>query len=158
MKIVPYNPKDSHAVAAFFKEIFRELGWEERASDYMDEPHCLFHLPDGGLLLAIKDDGKVIGTAGVILLSKSEGLIKRFYIEKSHRGTGISQKLLNKIIDEAKELGIKKLVLDVSKSNPRAIRFYEKEGFLPTSVKPHPDWPESNKPEIHHFFYKLIDK
>src|SRR3990172_5314235 len=112
MSIIPYKTKDSTPVASFFREIFRELGWEERDSDHMDKPHLLFHLPDKGTLFIVKEKDKL--------------------------------------------LGLKQLILDVAKDNPRAIRFYEKNGFIKTQVTPQEGWPESFTPETHYFFYKLI--
>lgn len=156
MEIVSYDLKDSYEVTAFFREIFKEFGWEERPFDHMDKPHLLFHIPEKGLLLVAKDAGRVVGTAGVILLDKTEGLIKRFYITKTHRGTGLAQQLLGELMIKAKSFGINKLILDVSKDNSRAIRFYEKNGFLRMSVDPQDSWPESKLQETHVYFYKLI--
>ena len=42
MKIVHYKFKDSGGVSSFFREIFKELGWEERPTDHMTKPHLLF--------------------------------------------------------------------------------------------------------------------
>ncbi|MBI2617549.1 hypothetical protein HYW55_05410 [Candidatus Gottesmanbacteria bacterium] len=70
MEIVHYDKKDSTSVAAFFREIFAELGWSERPSDYMDEPHKLFHIPHGGLLLTVKEKDRIIATAGIIFFIK----------------------------------------------------------------------------------------
>ncbi len=156
MEIVPYRKKDSTLVASFFREIFKEMGWVERESDYMDEPHLLFHLPDKGLLLLVKDNNRVIGSAGVIVLSKSEGLVKRFYISKSQRGSGIAGKLLNVLINKSLLMGLKKLILDVRKTNIRAIRFYEKNGFKQTSVTPIDGWPESFSPDTFNYYFKII--
>jgi len=158
MKIIPYTVDDALKVAEFFREIFDEWGWDERPTDHMDEPHKLFYLPDGGLLLLVIENRNIIGTAGVIKLSKVEGLIKRFYLKKQYRGTGTAQSLLQRLIKEAQKVGLKKLVLDVSRNNIRATHFYEKEKFLPTTVEPISDWPESNLPEEHFYFYKIIDK
>lgn len=102
MEIVDYDVKDSQAVAELFREIFDELGFHERPSDYMDQPHLLFHLPDNGALLLVKEDGRVIGTAGIILLTKTDALMKRFCLKKTHRGTGIAQKLLDELMNKAK--------------------------------------------------------
>ena len=157
MEIIHYKKRDSKAVAAFFREIFKELGWEERESDYMNEPHKLFHLHDNGVILLVKIDNKLIGTAGIILLSPSEGLMKRFYINSEHRGTGVAQKLLHELIKKARLLGVKKIVFDVARDNGRAIRFYEKSGFTRMHTTPRDGWTESFTPEGFFYFYKLID-
>jgi RimJ/RimL family protein N-acetyltransferase len=156
MQITPYKNSDAKAVATFFRSVFAEMGWSERASDHMDTPHVLFHLPDHGALMLVKEDDRVVGTAGIILRTKTEGLIKRFYLEKTHRGTGAAQPLLHALIKLALSRGVTKLVLDVSKNNARAIRFYEKNGFQKTSVTPQDNWPESHMPDTHYFFYKQI--
>ncbi len=158
MEIIAYEKKYSSSVAVFFRKIFTELGWEERASDYMDEPHRLFHLPEKGILLLVLDKGNIIGTAGVIFHSKIEGLIKRFYIEKSYRGSGIAFLLLQKLIQKARKVGLNKLILDVNKKNLRAIRFYEKNNFLPTQVTPREGWPESFTPQEYLYFYRIIGR
>jgi RimJ/RimL family protein N-acetyltransferase len=157
MEIVPYNIQDSQHVAAFFREIFKEWRWTERPSDHMDEPHRLFHLPDEGALLLVKENNIVIGTAGVIMLRNTDALIKRFYLAKVYRGSGIAKNLLNELIKQAESLGSKKLILDVSKENERATHFYEKNKFLRTDVTPQEGWPESFTPETHYYFYRLIN-
>jgi ribosomal protein S18 acetylase RimI-like enzyme len=156
MQIVPYTNSDAPAVAMLFRNVFREMGWKERPSDHMDSPHLLFHLPDGGVLILAKEKDRVIGTAGLILFTKTEALIKRFYLEQEYRGTGVAQKLLQELIEYAITFGVTKLILDVRKNNFRAVGFYRKNGFQETTVTPRSDWPESNTPEIRYFLYKLI--
>ncbi len=156
MEIVEYDLEDAKDVASFFREIFEELGWKERSLDHMDEPHLLFHLPDRGTLLLVKENGNLIGTAGLILLNEEDALVKRFYIKKSYRGSGIAKNLLDELILKAKSMGVKRLVLDASKNNTRAVHFWKKNRFLLTSVEAHEDWPESSSPETHYYFYKTI--
>lgn len=156
MEILSYSSQDSVQVTTLFREIFKEKGWTERPSDYMDEPHLLFHLPNNGLLLVAKDNNKVIATGGLIFLSESEGLLKRFYLSKLYRGTGVAQKLLTELEKKANKIGLNKIILDVSKNNARAIRFYEKSGFIKTQVDPRKDWIESSEPETYFYFYKEV--
>ena len=157
MEIVHYKKEDRKSVAKFFREIFNELGFEERESDYMDEPHKLFHLHDNGVFLLAKIKGKIIGTGGIILLTPAEGLMKRFYIAKDRRGTGIAQKLLHELIKRAKLLGVNKIILDVARNNSRAIRFYEKSGFTRMNTTPREGWIESFTPEGFYYFYNTIE-
>jgi len=156
MEITPFTIKDGPQVAALFREIFKENSWSERPSDYMDEPQRLFHLSSGGMFLIVKEQGKIIGTAGIILLSKTEGLVKRFYLKKQYRGSGVAQRLLAELEKHARQIGLRKVILDVSKNNNRAVRFYEKSGFIKTTVTPREDWIESQLPEYHYYFYKSV--
>ena len=158
MEIVDYELNDSRSVAVFFREVFAELGWQERPSDYMDEPHLLFRIPDGGALLLVKENNRLIATAGIILLNKTDALIKRFYVHQEYRGSGIARRLLGELTIKARSLGINKFVLDVSKNNPRAVRFYEKSDFLPTDVVPQEAGRKAPNPKRIFISIKIYEK
>jgi len=54
------------------------------------------------------------------------------YVSESHRGTGIAAGLMQEEISYLKKLGdVDQVQLAVVTSNPAAVRFYEKMGFLP---------------------------
>lgn len=51
------------------------------------------------------------------------------YVDARHRGTGVAKRLLAMLTEHAKAHDIRQLELSVSAENPRAIRFYRREGF-----------------------------
>lgn len=51
------------------------------------------------------------------------------YVQKQHRGTGLSTMLLDELVAHARAIGVRQLELAVSMENPAAIRFYRNEGF-----------------------------
>jgi ribosomal protein S18 acetylase RimI-like enzyme len=55
--------------------------------------------------------------------------IERIYVAKAYLGAGVGQLLINKAIAVAQESGLECVWLGVWEKNPRAIRFYEKQGF-----------------------------
>ena len=57
--------------------------------------------------------------------------IERIYVKSSHHGKNIGQILYDKALELAKNLKSSYLWLGVWEKNPRAIRFYEKNGFSP---------------------------
>ena len=57
--------------------------------------------------------------------------IERIYVLKDFHGQGVGQLLLDKAIAIAKNKNIHLIWLGVWERNPRAIRFYEKNGFVP---------------------------
>ncbi|TQV84392.1 GNAT family N-acetyltransferase [Aliikangiella coralliicola] len=57
--------------------------------------------------------------------------IERIYCHSDFYGQGIAQILFNKALSLAKEGKVDYLWLGVWEENPRAIRFYEKCGFVP---------------------------
>lgn len=63
--------------------------------------------------------------AGFFTLDEKSGLIDQLAVSPSLWGLGFGVALL----DEAKKLSSGKLSLEVNQDNPRAVRFYEREGF-----------------------------
>ena len=59
---------------------------------------------------------------------ENEWYLSKFYLEKGQRGKGISRKMMQFVIDQAKENGYSSIVLNVNKQND-AILAYEKLGF-----------------------------
>lgn len=56
-------------------------------------------------------------------------LIYGIHLSKEARGKGVGSKLIEKVLREMKAKKIKKIVLDVSKKNTKAQKFYKKFGF-----------------------------
>ncbi len=50
------------------------------------------------------------------------------YVQPQHRGKGVGQALLDRVIVEARQAGCYKLRWQVSRWNERAIAFYQKQG------------------------------
>lgn len=62
--------------------------------------------------------------------------IARLYVEKTAIGTGIGHCLMEQCIERAKLAGCEQVWLGVWEHNKRAIRFYEKNGFVKFAVHP----------------------
>lgn len=56
--------------------------------------------------------------------------IERIYVLKEFHGKGVGQIIINKVLEIAKLKRVKYVWLGVWEENPRAIRFYEKNGFV----------------------------
>lgn len=56
--------------------------------------------------------------------------IERIYVLKEFHGKGVGQIIFNKALEIAKLKRVKYIWLGVWEENPRAIRFYEKNGFV----------------------------
>ena len=56
-------------------------------------------------------------------------------VHKDYRGQGIGTRLLGATLDAAEKYGLERVELEVYTSNTRAIRLYEKRGFITEGVK-----------------------
>lgn len=85
--------------------------------------------PDGRLLLAFADEN----LAGCIALKKLEDEIcemKRLYVRENFRGRKIGNLLIEKLLEEARVIGYKKMRLDTYPPKmPKAARLYQSHGF-----------------------------
>ena len=61
--------------------------------------------------------------------SKDVCQLQKIYVLKDFLSMGIGFELQDALLNEAKELGFKKVWLSVLNSNERAINFYKKTGF-----------------------------
>lgn len=86
------------------------------------------YLDDNHSLLAIKNNDYILGFIA-LSLSLDEAEIDYIAINKEEEGKGFATILLEDVFSKLKEKGIKSIFLEVRKSNVRAIRFYEKNGF-----------------------------
>lgn len=53
------------------------------------------------------------------------------YLLPAYRGQGINQRIVRELIQWVKSKGLKEIRLNVYSKNPKAIRAYEKVGFVP---------------------------
>jgi ribosomal protein S18 acetylase RimI-like enzyme len=70
------------------------------------------------------------GEPPTCVLAERPGEIQRFYILSSWHGQGIAQRLMNACIAEMEQKGADVVWLGVWESNPKAIAFYKKCGFV----------------------------
>ena len=90
----------------------------------------------------VTEDGEILATAAVGYMPfpptytnpiGTRGYITNMYTAPSQRGRGLATLLLNKLLDDARERGVHKLLLCVSKmGKPVYIKcgFEEKEGWM----------------------------
>jgi GNAT superfamily N-acetyltransferase len=92
--------------------------------------------PPAGCLLIAKDDGEPAGC--IALRDRGEGTseLKRLYVQPGHRGKDLGRILVGAVIECARELGYRRIILDSHVSMTKAHEIYANAGFR---VIPPPD-------------------
>ncbi len=72
-----------------------------------------------------------VGQSQTEIKDKNSIEIERIYVLKEFHGKKVGQVLYEKAIEVAQEKNLEYVWLGVWERNPRAIRFYEKNGFVP---------------------------
>ena len=73
-------------------------------------------------------NGELAGLAGLIV-HDHDAEVEPIIVESSHRGEGIGQKLLDRVMREAKKAGVRHLSVKPVARNTDAISFFYKAGF-----------------------------
>jgi RimJ/RimL family protein N-acetyltransferase len=108
-----------------------EIEWLSRALCRLEKDETLY--------LVAEVNGKVVANSEVSKhvngYDKHAGMIG-IAIHKDYRDVGIGTKMMKALIDYAKKEGLKVLMLTAFANNKRAIRVYEKNGFVQTGKIP----------------------
>ncbi len=133
MTIRPIEFADVPHALALIAKTLSEFGLEFGTGSATDEQ--LHRLPEsyqrhGGAFWVAEIDNVMVGTAGVFPLSADTFELRKMYLVKAARGTGVGFALLQASVAFSKERNAKRLVLDTTNQMTAAIAFYEKHGFV----------------------------
>jgi ribosomal protein S18 acetylase RimI-like enzyme len=125
-----------------FFETFADSNTEADMNKYLEDSFNEKRLtaeldhPDSSFYMAWEDEHPVgylkinTGTAQTEPQDKKALEIERIYVKSSHHGKKVGQLLYDKALAVAQQQHNSYLWLGVWEKNPRAIRFYEKNGFV----------------------------
>ncbi|GGB21017.1 bifunctional helix-turn-helix transcriptional regulator/GNAT family N-acetyltransferase [Allosediminivita pacifica] len=141
VEVPPGDPQAQACMARYYAELAARfergfdvaLSCDPEAGDMMR--------PRGSFLLAVSD-GVAVGCAGLKGTDKGYGEVKRVWVDPSVRGLGLSRRLMARLEEVARELGIEVLRLDTNSALPEAVALYRRSGWseIPRfNVDPYPD-------------------
>ena len=87
-----------------------------------------YGMPEGRLYL-VKYDGKFAGCAGLRKIDDKNCELKRLYVRPEFRGHQIGKLLIEKLREDAKQIGYRYMLLDTLPFMAHAVNLYEKCGF-----------------------------
>ena len=94
--------------------------------------------PKGDIAIAI-EDGHVFATALLVPFESTAAELKRLYVKPEMRGRGTGRAIVAALIEVAKELGYRSVIIDVIPSRTAALDLYRDIGFEPTQALKHYD-------------------
>lgn len=127
------GPADHEGVTRELAEYFAFLGEDVDASgldhdvaDWQGE----YDGAAGVMLIVVNPAGEVVGTAGVRRLAPGVAELKRMWLRPACRGRGLADRLMARVLEEARALGGAALRLDSERSRlEAAVRLYRRYGF-----------------------------
>jgi ribosomal protein S18 acetylase RimI-like enzyme len=92
------------------------------------------------VMVTVNDGEKIIGTATLYLMPKIGKLVSHLedvVVSSVYRGQGLGEKLVQKTIDIAKELGVVSIALTSRPERIAANKLYQKLGFIRKETNPY---------------------
>ena len=129
--------KEILTIRKLFFEYAKSLDFELCFQDFDKELDGLpgEYTDPGGMILLARTDGKVAGCAALRKINTETCEMKRLYVRPEFRGKKIGLLLAEKIIEEAKKIGYRKMRLDTTPQMKEAILLYKSLGFR--EIKPY---------------------
>jgi GNAT superfamily N-acetyltransferase len=145
------DPASADALAcltAYFTEIAARFpqGFDPGPLDQAD---LAAQRPPNGAFLIARQGGKPIGCVALRPETGAVGEVKRLWVSAEARGAGLASRLMARIEEEARSLGMTALRLDTSAHLPEAVAFYRRHGWA--------EIPRYNdNPYAHHWFERSL--
>ena len=129
-RLKSFEPAMQGEVNEFFAAVFRESG----KSFEPDGRHRAFADISGSFMAfwCMLEEDKIIGTVAVKRLSKTECELKGLYVYEKYHGRGLGRSLAETAVKFAEGCGFGKMFLDTMVKHEKALRLYEKMGFICT--------------------------
>ena len=102
----------------------------QKYDNELENPASKYGMPEGRLYLAYVGD-KLAGCVGLKKLDDAgqQCELKRMYVRPQFRGKRMGERLLEVILNDAKEIGYKEMLLDTLPFLKSAIKMYQRRGF-----------------------------
>jgi GNAT superfamily N-acetyltransferase len=92
------------------------------------------YLNRGGVFEIVEDAaGNLLGTVGLYPLDAETVELRKMYFDKKLRGRGVGKKMLERMIEQARARGYKRIYLETANILKEAAALYKKYGFQPTT-------------------------
>ena len=105
--------------------------------------------PPAGAFLVLESRGITLAGGALRRLEPGVGEIKRMWTAPSARGLGIARKVLRRLEEKAREVGVARLHLETNRTLAEAQALYRQEGYEEVA-------PFNSEPYAHHWFEKRL--
>lgn len=126
------SPKEFELVKQLIEDYMEWLGMDlcfQNIEKEFSEFENMYGYPEG-CFFYILHNGKLVGGAGIRKFTADVCEMKRLFVYEKHRGHGYGKLLCNELVEKAKCLGYKSMVLDTVTRLKSANTLYESMGFV----------------------------
>jgi len=132
VQIVTYQPQYAHAFKSLnYAWIEQLFGVEEPDKLVLEDPEGQIINRGGEVLIALLN-GNPVGACALVKKDEQTYELAKMAVSEEARGMKIGWQLGAGIVEKAKEIGVKKLVLETNSELKPAMGLYKKLGFQDT--------------------------
>lgn len=137
-EIVPGYDRREEILALFTEYTDMLVKTDESFAAYLEIQHyeeevrdlrVKYGEPEGRLYLALAEDGAPAGCIALHRLDAERCELKRLYVRPAFRGQGLASALVARLLDEARQIGYRAILLDTLPALESAVRMYRGLGF-----------------------------
>jgi len=133
--------EDLAAMAGLLAELFaQEHDFHPDAGRQLAGLNLILDNPALGRLFVVRVDGEVVAMANVLItISTAEGgrvaILEDVIVRERQRGLGIGRRLVEHVLDWARQEGMTRITLLTDHDNVAGQAFYARQGFRPSSMR-----------------------
>ena len=124
----PYLDQVKTLIIEYTEWLGRDLSFQNLDKELADIAEK-YTAPNGELLVAIDENEVVLGMVAYYQHSDTRCEMKRLYVRSTGRGRALGDRLIERIMEHAKNSGYTEMVLDTIEPLEAAIHLYKKHGF-----------------------------
>ena len=135
-----YQPSDYDQVAALWTRINRELapaGMKDLFEQYIASTISgelvrlseVFSAAKNNAFWVVEHRGEIVGCFGIESHTATDTELRRMYLDRDFRGTGVAERMLDCAQALARSLGFGKMLASTAEIQRAANRFYRRRGF-----------------------------
>jgi len=128
IKILPFQTEHQNDINDMMGSIALEFN-EPIFTDESKKIVDVYWMPNNKFWVATDSD-KVVGTVGIVKLTNDNIVLKSMFVDKMYRGKGVSNLLLDTLINWVIQNKYKQIYLGTMTQFTSGQRFYEKNGFV----------------------------
>ncbi|MCC7293995.1 MAG: GNAT family N-acetyltransferase [Phycisphaerales bacterium] len=136
VRLRPASNADGEAVRSLIGDVLREFGLVCDTcgidADLLDLERA-YHQGGGRFDVLETCAPAIVGTVGLVPIREGVCELRKMYLRPAWRGRGLGRRLLVHAIQQARELGFRRMELETAAVLTDAIRLYESFGFVPIS-------------------------
>lgn len=124
--------RDTGRIVFLVKKVLPEFGllYSPETSERDLQDIEATYMKNGGTFEVIENEKReIIGTVALLKLDNKQCKMRKMYVDKRYRKSGLGRKLMERMLAKATELGFSEIILETVHSMTAAIALYEKYGF-----------------------------